>query len=111
MNAVPRPRHARPGRGRSGIERSIRVVSLYVPRHFDAPDRVAIARLLHDHPFSTLLTPVVEGEPHVSHLPLLWVAGCEPYGTLLGHFARANPQLEALRRAPRALFIFQRPHG
>ena len=30
---------------------------------------------------------------------------------LLGHFARSNPQVDMLRRSPRALAIFMGPHG
>ena len=84
-------------------------MSLYVPRHFDSRDRVAIARLLHDHPFATMVTPVA-GEPYVSHVPLLWVGDCEPYGTLLGHFARANPHVEGAAAAE-SIAIFHGPHA
>ena len=83
-------------------------MSLYVPRHFDAGDRVAIARLLHDHPFATLVTPTA-GEPQLSHLPLLWVGDCEPFGTLLGHFARVNPHAAAA--AAESIAIFHGPHA
>ncbi len=84
-------------------------MSLYVPPHFDAADRVAIARLLHDHPFATLVTPAA-GEPHVSHVPLIWAGNCEPHGTLLGHFARANPHVEAAAGAE-SIAIFHGPHA
>jgi len=68
-------------------------MSLYTPSHFAMSDRVATARLIHDYPFATLVTPATP-EPFVSHLPLLLVADCEPRGTLLGHMARANPHWE-----------------
>ncbi len=84
-------------------------MSLYIPGHFDACDRVAVARLLHDHPFATLVTPA-NGEPSVSHLPLLHVADCEPHGTLLGHFARANPHAAAAAAAE-SIAIFHGPHA
>jgi transcriptional regulator len=84
-------------------------MSLYVPRHFDAADRVAVARLLHDHPFATLLTPAAP-EPQVSHVPLLWTADCEPHGTLLGHFARANPHV-ACAAGAESIAIFHGPHA
>ena len=84
-------------------------MSLYVPRHFDAGNRVAVARLLHDHPFATLITPT-SGEPHVSHVPLLWVGDCEPHGTLIGHFARANPHAEIAEGAE-SIAIFHGPHA
>jgi transcriptional regulator len=84
-------------------------VSLYVPGPFDAKNRVAIARLLHDYPFATLVTPAA-GEPHISHVPLLWAGDCEPHGTLLGHFARANPHVEAAAGAM-SIAIFHGPHA
>ena len=84
-------------------------MSLYVPRHFDAGNRVAIARLLHDHPFATLITPTAD-EPHVSHVPLLWVGDCEPHGTLIGHFARANPHA-GIAEAAESIAIFHGPHA
>jgi transcriptional regulator len=84
-------------------------VGLYVPSHFDAGNRVAIARLLHDHPFATLVTPAA-GEPHISHVPLLWVGDCEPHGTLLGHFARANPHAGGAAAAE-SIAIFHGPHA
>ncbi|MEO8676328.1 MAG: FMN-binding negative transcriptional regulator [Casimicrobiaceae bacterium] len=84
-------------------------MSIYVPRHFDAGNRVAIARLLHDHPFATLITPTV-GEPQVSHVPLLWVGDCEPHGTLIGHFARTNPHAE-IAEAAESIAIFHGPHA
>lgn len=84
-------------------------MSLYTPPLFDARDRAAISRLMHDHPFATLVTPAAD-EPRVSHLPLLLISNCEPHGTLIGHFARANPHWQAARNAP-SIAIFHGPHA
>jgi transcriptional regulator len=84
-------------------------VSLYTPAHFAVQDRAAAARLLHDFPFATLVTPAAP-EPLVSHLPLLHLAGCEPHGTLLGHFARANPHSQQAAAAE-SIAIFHGPHA
>ncbi len=84
-------------------------MSLYVPTHFDARDRAAVARLLHDHPFATLVTPAND-EPFVSHVPLLHVADREPHGTLLGHFARANPHASTATGVE-SIAIFHGPHA
>ena len=65
-------------------------MSVYTPSHFEISERAAIARLMHDYPFATLITPATP-EPRISHVPLLLVPGCEPHGTLIGHVARANP--------------------
>jgi len=84
-------------------------MSLYTPAHFATGNRVAIARLMRDHAFATLVTPGAP-EPMVSHLPLQFVPGCEPHGTLIGHFARANPHWEAAAATP-SVAIFHGPHA
>ena len=84
-------------------------MSLYTPESFAVGNRIAVARLMHDHPFATLLTPVAP-EVSISHLPLLFVPGCEPHGTLIGHFARANPHwLQAA--AAESIAVFHGPHA
>ncbi len=84
-------------------------MSLYAPPQFATSDRAAIARLMHDYPFATLVTPGGT-EPHISHLPLLLVAGSEPHGTLIGHMARANPHWEHAAGAE-STAIFHGPHA
>jgi transcriptional regulator len=84
-------------------------MSLYVPAHFAAKDRATAARLFHEHPFATLVTPATP-EPLVTHLPLIHVADCEPHGTLHGHFAQANPHARAPGRTE-SLAIFHGPHA
>jgi len=84
-------------------------MSLYVPGHFAARDRATAARLFHEHPFATLVTPGTP-EPIVTHLPLIHVADCEPHGTLHGHFARANPHAQCATQAE-SLAIFHGPHA
>ena len=84
-------------------------MSLYIPAHFSVGDRAAIARLIHDHPFATLITPA-PAEPLVTHLPLIHLADCEPHGTLLGHFARANPHWQSAAAAE-SIAIFHGPHA
>jgi transcriptional regulator len=84
-------------------------MSVYIPGHFSMPDRSAIARLLHDHPFATLITPATP-DPLVTHLPLICVADCEPGGTLVGHFARSNPHAGNATSAE-SIAIFHGPHA
>ena len=84
-------------------------MSLYVPAHFSAEDRAAVARVIHEHPFATLVTPALP-EPLVTHLPLIHIADCEPHGTLLGHFARANPHWREAAAAE-SIAIFHGPHA
>jgi len=84
-------------------------MSLYVPAHFAARNKASATRLFRDHPFATLVTPSVDNEPFVTHLPLIFVAEGE-HGTLRGHFARANPHVEAAEHAD-SLAIFHGPHA
>ncbi len=84
-------------------------MSIYTPRHFEMSDRAAVARLMHDHPFATLITPVAP-EPMISHVPLLLIAGCEPHGTLIGHMARANPHWRSASGVE-SIAVFHGPHA
>jgi transcriptional regulator len=83
-------------------------MAIYVPKAFAVDERAAIARLIHDHPFATLVTPH-DTEPLISHVPLVHISDCEPHGTLLGHFARANPHSRA--PAAESIAIFHGPHA
>ena len=84
-------------------------MSLYVPAAFGAVDRCAAVRLMHDHAFATLITPHGD-EPLLTHLPLVHIADCEPHGSLLGHFARANPHASNVD-ARESIAVFQGPHA
>jgi transcriptional regulator len=81
---------------------------MYIPAHF-AEDRVPV---LHDairtHGFATLVTMTTEGLI-ASHLPFLIDPSPAPYGTLIGHLARPNPQ--ARGAIGEALAIFLGPDG
>ncbi|MFI4951690.1 MAG: FMN-binding negative transcriptional regulator [Burkholderiales bacterium] len=84
-------------------------MSLYLPAAFASSDQAAMARLLHEHPFATLITAAA-GEPQVSHLPLLHHAEPGPHGVLVGHMARANPHWRHFG-ASGSLAIFHGPHA
>ncbi len=81
---------------------------MYVPAHF-AEDRIP---LLHDairaHGFATLVTMTSDGLI-ASHVPLLLETEPAPFGTLIGHLARPNPQ--AREAIGDALVIFLGPEG
>ena len=47
-------------------------MTIYRPSHFAMDDSAAMARLMREYPFATLVTPATP-EPYVSHLPLLHV--------------------------------------
>jgi transcriptional regulator len=82
-------------------------MTMYTPTAFSSSDRAAAARLVAEHPFATLVT-TCDGEPAVTHLPLLLVPDREPFGTLIGHLARANDHWRHFAEG-RTLAIFQGP--
>jgi transcriptional regulator len=84
-------------------------VSLYTPAHFAATERAIAARIIHDRPFATLVTPAAP-EPLISHIPLLLVADREPHGTLIGHVARANAHWRHVAGVD-SIAIFHGPHA
>ncbi len=83
-------------------------MSIYQPAAFAAP-RDAALQLIHDFPFATLVTPG-EGEPHISHLPLLFHANESQPDELIGHMARANSHWKSFGGGP-TLALFHGPHA
>ncbi len=60
--------------------------------------------------FATLITQH-DGVPFASHLPMHLQPQAGPYGTLIGHMARANPQWQDFAMGQEALGIFEGPHA
>ncbi|WP_396615081.1 FMN-binding negative transcriptional regulator [Lysobacter soli] len=79
---------------------------MYLPRAFAEHDLEALDRLAGRDRFITLVT-VRDGEPVVSHLPVLYRRSAD-HVELIGHWARPNPQ--ATHAGP-ALAIFHGPHA
>ena len=84
-------------------------MSIYRPRAFATDDGAAVAQLIRDFPFATLITPG-DPEPFVSHVPLQYDASLGPKGALLGHMARANPHWRHFG-AEASIAIFHGPHA
>jgi transcriptional regulator len=73
---------------------------MYIPEHFAEADPEALAAVIRDHNFGTLITSGAQGL-FATHLP--FVAGNErPPRRLRAHMAKANPHLSArgLTRSP-----------
>jgi transcriptional regulator len=81
---------------------------MYTPAHF-AEDRVEVlVALMRAHPLATLVTLGKQGLV-ASHIPLIYDPLPEPFGTLRGHMAKANPQWRDISRDVQALAIFGGP--
>lgn len=82
-------------------------MATYIPSAF-AGSQDDARRLIDRYPFAVLLTQGKDA-PQVSHLPLLFEAR-DGGDVLVGHVAKANPQVEHLD-ASDAVAIFQGPHA
>jgi transcriptional regulator len=80
------------------------------PPIFAPADPLDIDRLVARYPLALVISadgPVIQASP----LPLVLVRDADGQAALVGHFARTNPQLELIRRQPRALAAFTGAQG
>jgi transcriptional regulator len=84
--------------------------NVYVPAHFNE-DRVdTLHELIRGAGLATLVSMTADGLI-ASHAPMMIDPDPAPYGTLIGHLAKANPHALAADPAIQALVIFQGPDG
>jgi len=95
------------------------------PSLFEARTPGDNARLVREHPLAWIVSsvevpgsgadgaaPGAAGAPHATLLPVQAHTDSDGRITrLVGHFARRNPQVAALKRQPQAMFLFLGPHG
>jgi transcriptional regulator len=81
---------------------------VYIPEHFRATDLSELDWLAANDAFGTLVS-VTDGVPVATHLPVLYHREGARV-TIVGHWARANPQWSAIE-GQRVLFIFHGPHA
>ncbi|SEC61415.1 FMN-binding negative transcriptional regulator [Pseudomonas anguilliseptica] len=79
---------------------------MYTPAAFRQDDLATLHQQIRATRLPTLISHGKQGL-RASHLPLLLETDEGPYGTLYGHFARANPQWRDLADGNPALVIFQ----
>lgn len=83
---------------------------MYVPDAF-REDRLDILHArMRENSFATLVTAGDDGLV-ATHLPLLLDSERGPFGTILGHLARANPHWPSLTPERETLAIFGGPHA
>jgi len=83
---------------------------VYVPDHF-REDRIHVLHeAIRSAGVATLVSMTADGLL-ASHAPLMLDPEPAPYGTLIGHLARANPHARAADPGVRTLVIFHGPDG
>lgn len=83
---------------------------MYVPKHFEVTDATLMHEMICDYPLATLVTMSANGL-NANHIPMHLTATPEPYGTLRGHVARANPLLGDIEQQVESLAIFHGPNA
>jgi len=83
---------------------------MYNPKHFEETDRAVLHALIRAHPLGAWVTPV-GGALCANHLPFLLQADRGPFGTLVGHVARANRAWRDFSRTVPSVVIFQGPQA
>jgi len=81
---------------------------MYIPPSFSEADLTKLFDFIEQYNFG-LLVSQLDNEPFATHLPLLLDRQAGPFGTLIGHMARANPQWQAANR--NVLVVFSGPHA
>ena len=83
---------------------------MYTPSHF-REDRIEVmGELMRRHPLAALVTIGPDGMD-ANHVPLIYDPEPAPFGTLVGHLAKANRQWRSWRPDLGALAIFQGPQA
>jgi transcriptional regulator len=80
-----------------------RLVSVYLPKHFEQNDPAVLAAAMHAYPLATLIVATADG-PTADLIPLEFHPGIGAHGSLRGHVARANPLWRAAGAAVLAVF-------
>ncbi len=83
---------------------------MYVPDQFAETDVAALHEAIRRIALGALITLGPRGMV-ASHVPMLVDPRPAPFGTLLGHVARANPQWQEASRETEALAIFLGPNA
>ena len=81
---------------------------MYLPSAFRQDDLAELHAQLQASPFALLTSAGATGV-QASHLPLLLAPDEGEFGTLYGHFARANPHWRDLQGGAEALAVFSGP--
>ena len=87
---------------------------MYLPKHFEQPDRGLVLEVMRAHSFATLVSVDDAGTPFASHLPLIVSErgeGTAAQIVIEGHVAKPNPHAKYMAARPEVLVMFQGPHA
>jgi transcriptional regulator len=83
---------------------------MYIPKHFEAPNRAATLEVMRAYPFASLISTDADGAPIATPLPVA-VTDSGDDTTLHFHVARANPHALALSAGAPTMVAFLGPQA
>ena len=83
---------------------------MYTPKHFAETDVPTLHTFMQANSFA-LLVSSQDDVPTATHLPFMLDAERGEWGTLIAHFAKANPHWQMLTPETEVLVVFQGPHS
>ncbi len=83
---------------------------MYIPKHFQSPDRALTLEVMRTNNFATLISSDAEGAPFATHLPVV-ISEEGDQVVLHFHVARANPHATLLREKRTSMIAFLGPHA
>ncbi len=83
---------------------------MYIPAHFREERIDVLHTAIRSAGPATLVSMTADGL-FASHAPLMLDPDPAPYGTLVGHLARANPHVRIADKSVQTLVVFQGPNG
>jgi transcriptional regulator len=82
--------------------------SLYIPNAQRVEDRKLLHDFMEEFAFVDLITP---SPLRITHIPVVFERSAGPFGTIHGHIARHNQQIQAFDGKQEAVIVFRGPHG
>jgi len=83
---------------------------MYIPKHTLETDIPTLHAFMEAHNFAILFSSR-DNQPMATHLPFMLDATRGTYGTLIAHFAKANPHWQMLDAETEILVVFQGAHS
>lgn len=83
---------------------------MYIPHHFSETHLDELHRVIHEHPFGTLVSHSSTGLD-ANHIPFVLDTEHGTHGTLMAHVARANPLWSDCSRDSEVMVVFRGAHG
>lgn len=83
--------------------------SLYIPKAHLVEDRKFLHDFMDEYSFVDLVT--ASPSIRITHIPVLLDRTAGPYGTILGHVSKNNPQNQTFDGRQPAVIVFRGPHS